>query len=134
VHTTDSVVKPSTESETSAQDLQPWTETAVIGKPLPRIDVYERVSGTAVFALDVATPGMLYAAVLRCPLAHTMVKKVDTHTAHAMPGVRAVMSGADPEANVTLPYPWWIEGGPAIRLFNPHCRNAGEEVAVVAAG
>lgn len=133
MQTIESVAKPSGESLTSAQDLQPWVETAVVGKSLPRVDAYERVSGSAVFALDVILPDMLYAAVLRCPHAHALVKKVATHAAEAMPGVRAVMSGADPEANVTLPYPWWIEGGPAMRLFDPHCRYAGEEVAAVAA-
>ena len=45
----------------------PWGETRVVGKPLPRIDAYERVSGTAVYAIDVSLPDMLHVAFVRCP-------------------------------------------------------------------
>lgn len=131
--TGDSVARPSGENLTSTQDLQPWAETQVVGKPLPRIDAYERVSGSAVFGLDLILPGMLHAAVLRCPHAHALVKRVDTRGAEAMPGVRVVISGVDPETNVTLPYPWWIGQGPPMHLCDAHCRYAGEEVAAVAA-
>src|SRR5436190_17471729 len=105
----------------------------VVGKPLPRVDGYERVSGSAIYSGDVMLPGMLYAAILRCPYAHALVKHIDTSPAEKLPGVRAVLSSADPEAKVTLPYPWWVPKGPAMLLFDPHCRYAGEEVAVVAA-
>ncbi len=47
--------------------VKPWGETTVVGKPIPRVDGYERVSGTAVYPLDVILPNMLYAAILRCP-------------------------------------------------------------------
>jgi CO/xanthine dehydrogenase Mo-binding subunit len=113
--------------------MTPWTETTVVGKPLPRVDAYERVSGSAVYAGDVSFPDMLHQAILRCPHAHALVKSVDTHAARTMPGVRAVLADADPEANMLLPYPSWIRNGPPMRLFDPHCRYAGEEVAAVAA-
>ena len=41
-----------------------WGETNVVGKSIPRIDAYERVSGSAVYPLDVLLPDMLYAAIL----------------------------------------------------------------------
>ena len=74
------------------EPADPWTETRVVGKPLPRIDAYERVSGTAVYPFDVTLPDMLHAAVLRCPHAHAMVTRVDVGAAEEMPGVRAVIT------------------------------------------
>lgn len=113
--------------------MTPWDATTVVGKPLPRVDAYERVSGAAVYTVDVSFPDMLHLAILRCPHAHAVVKGVDARAARTMPGVRAVLTHADPEASVVLPYPSWIPGGPPMRLLDPHCRYAGEEVAAVAA-
>jgi xanthine dehydrogenase YagR molybdenum-binding subunit len=115
---------------------KPWGETKVVGKPIPRVDAYERVSGTAVFPLDVILPDMLYAAILRCPHAHATVKRVDTAKAREMPGVRAVLTDADPEAQIgwfSAPGPPGAASKPLSRLFDPHCRYEGEEVAAVAA-
>ncbi len=110
---------------------KPWGETTVVGKPIPRVDAYERVSGTAVYALDLLLPDMLYAATLRCPHANALVKKVDLAKALKMPGVRAAVSDADPEAQIG----WYTGPGgkSASRLFDSHCRHEGEEVAAVAA-
>jgi xanthine dehydrogenase YagR molybdenum-binding subunit len=107
----------------------PWGKTNVIGKPMPRVDAYERVSGTAVYASDVTLPGMLYGAILRCPHPHARVKKVDTGAAAGMPGVRAVISGSEPEAD--LQWPWAKDA--VAKLFDPLCRFEGEAVAAVAA-
>jgi xanthine dehydrogenase YagR molybdenum-binding subunit len=113
--------------------MTPWTETTVVGKALPRVDAYERVSGAAVYTGDISFPDMLHLAILRCPHAHAQVRKVDAEAARTMPGVRAVLTHADPEATTVLPYPSWIQNGPPMRLLDPHCRYAGEEVAAVAA-
>ena len=112
--------------------LQPWKETAVVGKPLPRIDGYERVSGAAVYPSDTSLPDMIYGAILRCPHAHALVKHIDTREAEKMPGVRAVITGKTPGAGVDWPYP---TPGTTVKtkLFDPHCRHEGEEVAAVAA-
>jgi len=108
----------------------PWGETTVVGKPRPRVDGFERVSGRAVYAMDVTFPDLLHAAIVRCPHAHARVRKVDTSKAERMPGVRAVLTGGSPGANL----PWHFgEKGPLSLLFDPHCRHEGEEVAAVAA-
>lgn len=116
-----------------SQDLPQWEKTSVVGQALPRIDAYERVTGSAAYTMDVHLPGMLHAAILRCPHPHALVRKVDARKARSMPGVIAVISSADPETNVPVPYGWWISDGVPMRLFDPHCRYAGEEVAAVAA-
>ena len=73
---------------------QPWGETKVIGKPIPRVDAFERLSGKAIYSYDVELPEMLYAGTLRCPHAHAMVHKVDLAEARRMPRVRAILSNA----------------------------------------
>jgi xanthine dehydrogenase YagR molybdenum-binding subunit len=109
---------------------EPWGETRVVGKPLPRVDGYERVSGSAVYPFDVTMPDMLHAAVLRCPHAHATVTRVDTGAAEKMPGVHAVVTGSTPGFDV----PWYVgRTGALSRLFDTHCRYQGEEVAAVAA-
>jgi xanthine dehydrogenase YagR molybdenum-binding subunit len=110
--------------------LSLWTETAVVGKPLPRVDGYERVSGAAVYAMDVSFPDMLHVAIVRCPHPHARVKRVDASKAERMPGVRAVLTGESPGAKI----PWYSgRKGPLSWLFDPVCRCEGEEVAAVAA-
>ncbi len=106
-----------------------WSKTSVVGKPLPRVDAYERVSGTAVYASDLTLPATLYAAVLRSPHASARVKKVDVSSAEKMPGVAAVVSGASPEADVLWPYSPDMK----TKLFDPTVRYEGEVIAAVAA-
>lgn len=108
----------------------PWGDTSVIGKPLPRIDAWERVSGTAVYGRDLNFSDMLHAAVLRCPHGHAKVKRVDARRAATMPGVRAVL-GPDSALGAM---PWYrADKGFVSRVFDPHSRFDGDEVAVVAA-
>lgn len=67
-------------------------ELSVVGKPIPRVDGRERVSGSAQYTFDVTLPGMLIAAGLRSPHAHARVTRIDTSRAEAAPGVRAVFT------------------------------------------
>jgi len=121
---------PLPETQEPDGDPKPWPATEVVGKPLPRVDGYERVSGTAVYPSDLVLPGMLYGAILRCPHPHARVRSVDTSAAEALPGVVAVLTGSSPEAkNVT----WRYGGGVSTALFDPVCRHEGEAVAAVAA-
>jgi xanthine dehydrogenase YagR molybdenum-binding subunit len=120
---------PLPETPLPGKEPAAWKETNVIGQRLPRVDAYDRVSGTAVYPSDVRLPNMLYGAVLRCPHPHARVRQVDTSAAARMPGVRAVLSGAVPEANRV----WKKDAAGETRLFDPHCRFEGEAVAAVAA-
>ncbi|HYF92703.1 MAG TPA: xanthine dehydrogenase family protein molybdopterin-binding subunit [Symbiobacteriaceae bacterium] len=67
----------------------------VIGTRPIRPDGVEKVTGRAVFGADVQLPGMLYGKVLRSPHAHARIVSIDTAAAAAMPGVYAVVTGAD---------------------------------------
>lgn len=118
------------EAATPTEPLPPWTSTRVVGARLPRVDAYERVSGTAVYPIDVVLPEMLYAGILRCPHPHARVRRVDLAPALALPGVRAALGPDSPGADI----PWYRAQGRAwSRLLDPHCRHQGDEVAAVAA-
>lgn len=70
-------------------------EFAVIGKPLPRLDAYYKVTGKTKFIADIEYPGVLHGAVLRSPYPHAILKKVDTTKAEALSGVVAIVTARD---------------------------------------
>ena len=66
-------------------------EFKLIGTPVKRRDVQSKVDGSAQFGIDVRLPGMLYAAVVHCPVFGGTVKSYDFEGIKARPGViRAV--------------------------------------------
>ena len=72
------------------QQLFKWVGTRPV-----RPDGVPKVTGAAKFGADYHLPGMLYGKVLRSPHAHARIRSVDTSRAAALPGVKAVMTGAD---------------------------------------
>jgi len=68
---------------------------SAVGLALPPTNARARVIGAVNFALNLALPGMLHAQVLRSPYAHARIKRVDAAAAAALPGVVAVLTGAD---------------------------------------
>ena len=50
-------------------DLKPKSAWRLIGKDVPRVDVPSKVNGSAIYGIDVMLPGMLYASILRPPVA-----------------------------------------------------------------
>ncbi len=121
---------PVPETPKPAPEMPAWGATKVVGTRVPRVDAYERVSGTAVYPLDVSLPDMLHAAILRSPHAHARVKAIDTSAAVRMPGVRAILTAASPGADI----PWYRRrDGFSSKLFDAHVRHEGDEVAAVSA-
>ncbi len=66
-----------------------------IGGHLRRQNAAGKVTGTTRYAGDMKLPGMLYAKVLRSPHPHALITQLDTRSALAVPGVRAVFTAAD---------------------------------------
>lgn len=64
-----------------------------VGKPIPRIDALDKVTGKAVYCDDIDLPGMRYGAVLRSPLAHANIIDLETSGAWDVTGVKAVVTG-----------------------------------------
>jgi len=75
--------------------LKDESEFRYIGKPMKRVDIPEKVSGTAVFGLDVDVPGCLYAVLARPPAYGAKHLSFDEAAAKAVKGVQ----GAVPTPN-----------------------------------
>jgi isoquinoline 1-oxidoreductase beta subunit len=71
--------------------LKNESEFRYIGKPMPRVDIPEKVSGKAIFGLDVNVPEMLYGSVARPPAYGAKPVSYDQKAAEAVKGVRKVV-------------------------------------------
>jgi len=67
----------------------------VIGTRPIRHDGFDKVTGRAKYGADYALPGMLHGKVLRSPHAHARIKSISCEKALKLPGVFAVVTGAD---------------------------------------
>jgi isoquinoline 1-oxidoreductase beta subunit len=106
--------------------LKPADQFTVIGKSLPRLDGADKARGRSIFGIDVAEPGMLYAALAPCPVLGGKVASLDAAAAEKRPGVRKVVNIGEGVAVIADHY-WtaksaladlkigWDEG-PAARL------------------
>ncbi len=70
-------------------------EYLVVGTRPIRHDGPDKVVGRARYAADVHPTGLLHAKLLRSPHAHAVIKSIDASRALALPGVKAVATGAD---------------------------------------
>ena len=68
---------------------------AYVGSPVKRLEDARLLPGRGRFVDDIKLPNMLHAAILRSPIAHGLLKSIDTSAARAMPGVQAVITAAD---------------------------------------
>jgi CO/xanthine dehydrogenase Mo-binding subunit len=121
---------PLPETPEPGQEPKPWQQTRVVGKAMPRVDAYERVSGSAVYPSDVTFPDMLYGVVVGSRHANARVRGVDVSEALKMPGVHAAATGSTKGADLTWPNVW---GTSKAKLFDPHCRYEGDAVAGICA-
>src|SRR5271154_6174152 len=67
----------------------------VIGTRPIRHDGADKVTGRAKYGADYSLPGMLHGKILRSPHAHARIKKIDFSAALKLPGVFAIVTGAD---------------------------------------
>jgi aerobic carbon-monoxide dehydrogenase large subunit len=122
-----------------------------IGQPVPRKEDERFLTGCGCYLPDVTLPDMAFAAMVRSPHAHARIIAIDTNQARAMPGVVAVFTGADLNADGRKPIPHAaaVSGGPdaALRVFpdfqvftvdiamlaTDKVRYVGEPVAMVVA-
>src|SRR5262245_54847797 len=66
-----------------------------IGAYVPMVDGPEKVSGRARYTADFIAPGMLAGRIYRSPYAHAEILEVDVADAAQLPGVVAIVTGAD---------------------------------------
>jgi carbon-monoxide dehydrogenase large subunit len=124
--------------------------TGGIGQPVRRKEDFRLLTGRGRFADDVLPPGAAHAVLARSPHAHARIAAIDKRAALAMPGVLAVLSGADyvAEGLGPIPHNAGLMGPPdlAVRqrgtapVTTPHyplpperVRFVGEPVALIVA-
>lgn len=109
-------------------DARTASRGPAIGSSLPRLEADDKASGRARYADDVRLPGMLHAALLTSPHAHARIVARRVAAARAIPGVKAILTGAD----LTGPL-----GGGIVKdesmVARDKVRYVGEPVAAVAA-
>src|SRR5579863_4883160 len=120
-----------------------------IGQPVPRKEDQRLLTGRGRYGDDLVLPRMAHAVFVRSPHAHARIRAIDKRAALAVPGVLAVLTGADYAADGLGPIPHnaGVNGPPdlAVRLnmgpiATPHwplpsdkARFVGEGVAMVVA-
>ncbi|NWF49437.1 MAG: xanthine dehydrogenase family protein molybdopterin-binding subunit [Ignavibacteriaceae bacterium] len=115
-------------AEVPVEEYKPWPENdklKIVGKPVSRIDAYEKVSGTASYTTDKFLPNMVYGKILRSPHPNAILKNLNTEKAEKLEGVLKILSFKNcPEIS------WYYDTS---LLFDKNLRYQGDEVACVAA-
>ena len=100
-----------------------------IGAYVPMVDGPDKVSGRAKYTADLIGPGLLAGRILRSPYSHAEIIDVDVSAALRLPGVKAIVTGADCDKTFGVL--------PIARSEHPLARDKvryhGEPVAAVAA-
>jgi 4-hydroxybenzoyl-CoA reductase subunit alpha len=103
--------------------------TRTIGAYVPMVDGPEKVSGRAKYTADIVQPGMLTGRIFRSPYSHGEIVDLDVDEAAKLPGVIAIVTGADCDKTFGVL--------PVARTEHPLARDRvryrGEPVAAVAA-
>jgi isoquinoline 1-oxidoreductase subunit beta len=89
-------------AQVALKDPRDWT---LAGTARQRLDVPDKVTGAVRYAIDMRLPGMLYAAVVHCPVFQGVLKSVDDSALAAMKGVRRVVRL--PDAVAVVAESWW---------------------------
>src|SRR5262249_16291239 len=103
---------------------------AYVGSPVERIEDLRFLRGRGKYVDDLSVEGLLHAVVLRSPVAHGRLRKVDTAAARGIAGLHAIITAAD-IAKVLPPPP--VQPFEQAGIAQPKVRYVGEPVAVVVA-
>ncbi len=109
-----------------------------IGARLPRKEDPRMLRGAGRFADDFSVRGQVWARVVRSPVAHGRVRRVDTSEARSCPGVVGAVTAADLPAGLAIPVRLAVQDIDLSSFLQPVLaadvvRYVGEPVAVVLA-
>jgi isoquinoline 1-oxidoreductase beta subunit len=85
------------------KDPKDWK---LAGKPMKRLDTADKLDGSKVYAIDLALPGMLHAAVKACPVFGGKLVSYDEAKISGRPGFRGVVKVNDSTVAVVADT-WW---------------------------
>jgi len=103
-----------------------------LGTSRKRVEDDRFIRGKGNYVDDIVLPGMLHMEILRSPVAHARIKKIDTSRAWEVPGVRMVLTG---EMAATRNLAWMptLSYDTQAVLATDKVRFQGQEVACVVA-
>jgi len=99
----------------------------IIGKPTPKLDAGERVTGKSVYGHDLELSGMLHGAILRAKYPSAIIKSIDVSRARELAGVHCVITADDVDTE-KLSY---RKDHPLLKQGEVNCIR--DEIAAVAA-
>ena len=85
------------------KDPKDWS---IAGKPLPRLDTRDKVTGAQIYSMDHTMPGLLHAAIKNCPIFGGKLKSFDAKQALTMRGVKKIVPVGDKGVAVVADN-WW---------------------------
>lgn len=111
------------------KDPKDWI---IAGKPLKRLDTFEKTNGSLVYGADLNLPGMLNAAIKDCPVFGGKVKSFDAAAIASMPGVKKVLL-VDNTAVAVVADTWWraktaLEKLPVVWDEGPHAKASSATI------
>ena len=112
--------------------LETSAEIGGIGHSVHRKEDERFVHGKGRYLDDVVLPNMLHLVLLRSPIPHARIRSIDTSAAAALPGVVAVVTGADLAAHGLAWMPT-LSGDTQAVLATDKVRFQGQEIAGVIA-
>jgi isoquinoline 1-oxidoreductase beta subunit len=99
----DAAARQTPPAEIALKDPKDWT---IAGKPLPRLDTADKLTGKLKYGIDLVQPNMLNAAVRACPVFGGKLASFDAAAVEKMPGVRKVVQ-VDDTAVAVVADTWW---------------------------
>jgi len=99
-----------------------------VGQRIPKKDAPLKATGEALYIQDIKVPGMLHGKILYSKYPHARLLKVDTAKALALPGVKAVLTGADVPNNFKFGF---LKDNPPLK--SGKVLSTRDEIAAVAA-
>jgi isoquinoline 1-oxidoreductase subunit beta len=119
--------------------LKPPERFRLIGAPTRSLNVRDKITGRQVYGMDLQVPGMLYAAVTRCPVTGGTLRRLDDRRTRVLPGVRDVIRlAADrpsrlPERVAVIAGSTWaaLEGRTALEIEwdeGPHASLSSDSI------
>ena len=100
---------------------------SIVGQRVPKLDAMDKATGRAEYGHDIHLPGMLHGKILYAGIPHARIVSIDVSRARKLPGVKAIITGAD---NPAHKFGYGADNTP---LKRDKVRTRRDEVAAVAA-
>src|SRR5260370_31702405 len=99
----DAAAKLEPRKDIKLKDVKDWK---IAGKPIKRLDTYDKLIGKQTSGIDIKMAGMLIATVKACPVNGGKLKSFDAAKVTGMPGVKKVV-GVDDNAVAVVADTFW---------------------------